>query len=335
MHPASSTSTSRPTPGFAATRRSGRPAPRDSPSVTSIATAIWTSWSATAAAGSITCICTTGRCSWRTRRYDRRPPGERDSRDAVCADFDADGDLDVAIAIGGDAQDAIYENLGVARFEPSPSTRLPRASSTVDLDAADIDADGDVDLLAAVGTASATGEAPRTSLWLNRGETPIGFDEHLRRFGDDDGGATQVVFADFDADGDVDFARLSVDVENRLFLNSLSGTLGRSPLPDGLPGVGGHEPGSACDLGHSSRGPRRRRRPRPGRGERRRSRPLVGRRSRVVHALAVPLPRGGAHRRPGRPRSRRTARVRGRHRLDQPVVGCRRLDVHGLRHRRR
>ncbi len=80
-----------------------------------------------------------------------RPTTEA-TRNASLADMDGDGDLDLVFAnvifAGGDPQARLLRNMGGGRFEDVTATQLPVAvRHHIDLEFADIDGDGDADLL--------------------------------------------------------------------------------------------------------------------------------------------------------------------------------------------
>lgn len=90
------------------------------------------------------------------------------TRNASLADIDGDGDLDLVFAnvifAGGDPQARLLRNVGGGRFEDMTSMFLPPGvQGYIDLEFADIDSDGDPDLLGTSFPAAALG------LFLNDG----------------------------------------------------------------------------------------------------------------------------------------------------------------------
>ncbi|MFO0093181.1 MAG: FG-GAP repeat domain-containing protein, partial [Gemmatimonadaceae bacterium] len=90
------------------------------------------------------------------------------TRNASLADMDGDGDLDLVFAnvifAGGDPQARLLRNAGGGRFEDVTSAQLPPGvQHCIDLEFADIDRDGDSDLLGTSFPAAAVG------LYLNDG----------------------------------------------------------------------------------------------------------------------------------------------------------------------
>jgi hypothetical protein len=90
------------------------------------------------------------------------------TRNASLADMDGDGDLDLVFAnvifAGGDPQARLLRNMGGGRFEDVTAMQLPSGvQGHMDLEFADIDSDGDADLLGTSFPAAAVG------LYLNDG----------------------------------------------------------------------------------------------------------------------------------------------------------------------
>ena len=115
------------------------------------------------------------------------------------ADFDRDGDLDYAEINGIQNVNnvAVHINLGAAGFAPeviyNPGVGYPDNFSS-----ADVDGDGDVDLIVEAATAT---RGPVVAL-VNNGAGVFDQIVNLGQYGD----ATPAVSADFNADGIVDFA---------------------------------------------------------------------------------------------------------------------------------
>ena len=130
-------------------------------------------------------------------------------------DLDLDGDLDV-VATNGDTLDSHYlkpshgitwlENQGKFPFAPRRLSYLPGAMRAV---CADVDHDGDLDIIAAAFLpASLRTQQPKslteTLIWLEQTETSGEFQRHTLETGD--AGHMTVLAADLDADGDIDLA---------------------------------------------------------------------------------------------------------------------------------
>ena len=127
--------------------------------------------------------------------------------DVIIADLDNDGDLDVFIsgynksAKGRIAH--VYKNKGgnPARFELSAKNSDIKAVDEGDVDVADVDGDGDLDLLVTGDTGGSAGE--QTNLYLNNGKGTFQEDKKnskiLKNLRDSDAD-----FADIDNDGDQD-----------------------------------------------------------------------------------------------------------------------------------
>jgi hypothetical protein len=140
------------------------------------------------------------------------------------ADVDADGDLDVLVAGGG--QDRLLLNDGAGGFTDVTAQRLPVEGVTgQDAEFVDVDADGDPDLV--IGYEGGHG------LWINTRDSATGeavfVDETAARLPDPGNvEARKVTPVDLDADGDLDLYFSHVGWEGRapqdhLYLNDGTG----------------------------------------------------------------------------------------------------------------
>ncbi|GAA4432751.1 VCBS repeat-containing protein [Pontibacter saemangeumensis] len=149
--------------------------------------------------------------------FSARPLGSEtntaDDAGAVFFDADADGDLDLYVAAGGNEEAAgsesyrhrLYKNDGSGNFRPDPRAipRLVSGGSCVV--AADFDADGDLDLF--VGGRNSPRQYPlpgQSSILLNKNgvftDATEAVSKELRKIGM----VTSALWTDFDLDGQVD-----------------------------------------------------------------------------------------------------------------------------------
>ncbi len=155
----------------------------------------------------------------------RLPSFVASSRDVLAADFDGDGDVDLAIAVGGwsgNQQDRLLLNDGTGSFRDASATHLPvDAERTAALAAVDVDGDGDLDLVQANDAAFGGSPAPNR-LWRNDGAA---------HFVDATAGSLplvatdsrDLVVADIDADGDHDLLFVESGRSDLLFENDGAG----------------------------------------------------------------------------------------------------------------
>ena len=111
------------------------------------------------------------------------------------ADLDGDGDLDVLSASAGDDKIAWYENDGSGTFGEQQVITTNAADSPTDVYAADLDGDGDYDVL------SASELDDKIAMYENLGGGIFGAQQVISTAAD---GAYSVYAIDFDGDGDVD-----------------------------------------------------------------------------------------------------------------------------------
>jgi hypothetical protein len=152
-------------------------------------------------------------------------------RDLALADFDRDGRLDVATANVTGSLSFLFQEAGGGFAAPVtvPSTRYPSR-----IRAADVDGDGDADLLS----------DSETPVLLNRGDGSFesGFDVvYLEQLLDETVEVQGFLTLDFDGDGDLDLAgRLRFEGDRMYFLENTGGgayrllryvALGGSPRP--------------------------------------------------------------------------------------------------------
>ncbi|HET6763564.1 MAG TPA: VCBS repeat-containing protein, partial [Longimicrobiaceae bacterium] len=146
------------------------------------------------------------------------PPAPEETRNADLADVDGDGDLDAFFSnvtfSGKDPQGRLLLNDGQGRFTDATAARLPRMTwSTMDGDFADVDRDGDLDL---VTTSIPDGGRPRVYRNDGRGNfteaSDAWFPHELRAEG------IEVEVADFDGDGRLDVYLANYRGPDRLLL---------------------------------------------------------------------------------------------------------------------
>ena len=140
-----------------------------------------------------------------------------DSEDVAVADFDGDGDLDAAIAAEDDQNSEFYLNNG-AGFFAAANDRLPARGVAQSVIAADVDRDGDADLL--------FGNHGQNFLFINAGGRFV--DQTRVRLPAVDDLTQDLEAGDVDGDGDLDLVVGNVD-DNRLLLNDGRGFFADAP----------------------------------------------------------------------------------------------------------
>lgn len=146
------------------------------------------------------------------------PGGSYDSEDVAVADFDGDADLDAAIAGEDEQVSELYLNDGRGVFTAA-GDRLPAMGTAQSVIAADVDRDGDPDLL--------FGNHGQNFLFINNGAGR--FSDQTRQRLPAVADLTQDLEAgDVDGDGDLDLVVGNVD-DNRLLLNDGRGFFADAP----------------------------------------------------------------------------------------------------------
>ncbi|MEM7204737.1 MAG: FG-GAP-like repeat-containing protein [Planctomycetota bacterium] len=148
-------------------------------------------------------------------------------------DLDADGDLDLAVAVGWSqgTRDRLYLNDGNGTFTDVTATHMPtvvRPSSCLDF--GDVDGDGDIDI--AVGNDLPRAFGSTNSLYVNDGAGRFAYSE--MRYDLDNTASIKLV--DADDDGDLDVFCADYDSYNKLYLNDGAGQFvdGTDRMPQGF-----------------------------------------------------------------------------------------------------
>ncbi len=145
----------------------------------------------------------TGR--FRDETAARLPVQGETTQDVAIGDVDGDGDLDMVFA-NEKGLDRLVLNDGTGRFAPAPEDHLPlppTATDSRDVELADIDGDGDLDIFFGVVGWSREGLAARNRLLVNDGKGVFTDETDSRLDGPDDD-TLDGVFLDLDGDGDLD-----------------------------------------------------------------------------------------------------------------------------------
>jgi hypothetical protein len=132
------------------------------------------------------------------------------------ADVDGDGDVDVLSASYVDDTVAWYENNGASPPGFTERVLKTAADGAYSVHAADVDGDGDVDVL------SASSLDDTVAWYENNGASPPSFTEHVITTAAD--GARSVHAADVDGDGDIDLLSASSDDDTIAWYESDGGS---------------------------------------------------------------------------------------------------------------
>lgn len=153
----------------------------------------------------------------------RLPQARHDSEDIGLADFDGDGDLDLVFVSEDDQANELYLNNGDGVFQDA-SDRLSTAGTSNAVLVADIDTDGDADIL--------IGNAGPNVVLINDGQAMF-TDESEERLPGLVGVTQDLELGDIDGDGDVDLIVGNED-GNHLLVNEGGGVF-RDATLDELP----------------------------------------------------------------------------------------------------
>ena len=127
----------------------------------------------------------------------------------AAADFDADGDIDLAVSLHGSI--AIFENNGNGTFTDK---RLLDGNDTHGIAWADIDGNGLLDLYVAVGAGRGFGKGD--NLWLRNGPKGLEGSSAPAALRDPQGRSRCGIFDDFDGDGALDLLTGNVPQQGRM-----------------------------------------------------------------------------------------------------------------------
>ena len=156
-----------------------------------------------------------------TEETSTRLPGFSDStKDIDLGDVDGDGDLDVIVTNVNGEQNNLLINNGSGVFSDQTVSRLPiDSNSSFEADFADVDGDGDLDIIVA------NINNDQNSILINDGtgnfaeqitpslKLPLGNDTSL-----------DADFGDIDGDGDLDIIVVNALTQNRLYINDGTGS---------------------------------------------------------------------------------------------------------------
>ncbi len=121
----------------------------------------------------------------------------------VAADFDGDGDMDIAVASSASSQISILYNNGAGGFPMGNIASFTTSEAIKDIDVADLDLDGDMDIVAAgvnnlllfINSTPGTNSGSNSAAWLPIAPILTGLPTH-----------NALVCADFNGDGKPDIA---------------------------------------------------------------------------------------------------------------------------------
>jgi hypothetical protein len=132
-------------------------------------------------------------------------------------DFNGDGRLDiVALFAQGDERIMLYTNRGGLKFDETRLLRFPSIYGTSSFDMGDVDGDGDLDIVCTAGDNAdfSTILKPYHGVYVYTNQGQMRFKQQVFY---PQNGATKVMLADTDADGDLDMLSIALfpDVAKR------------------------------------------------------------------------------------------------------------------------
>jgi hypothetical protein len=136
-----------------------------------------------------------------------------ETQDLELGDVDGDGDLDLVVANEDDNRLLLNDGLGHFTAAPPDAIPLIGPEETRDVDLADVDQDGDLDLF--FGNVHLTQGAPAQNRLLINDGTGVFLDETDSRLPSDIDNTMDGDFFDIDGDGDLDLATANYGDEER------------------------------------------------------------------------------------------------------------------------